>query len=138
MHQRPVFLEFLHVVFFLFHLIESYSQHFFSLTLKVQECVWSLEVIKIILDIVVIVDVFFNLLFPLEHLHLVKHQLRVEVVEENPHFCLLLVVEVEPELLHFERLVLHVVAEVDKSDSELEGLTEDLGINALYDHLVTV
>lgn len=122
-----IFLEVVSLLCLFFYEVKGHANVGFTLRLEVEEAVRPLKLIQIALDIIVVVNILLQLRPPLPTLLLVHEILAVHVVEVDAHLgavrvalpaevllllLLLLVVqvEVEPQLLHFDREVVHVLA----------------------------
>lgn len=82
--------------------LKLHPNELFSLLLEVEELIGVLELAKVGLNVHEVSDVLHDLVAPLSHLLVVHELLAVAVVEKDAHFRLHLVLEVEPELLHFD------------------------------------
>ena len=83
-----------------------------SLMLKVQELIGLLQLLQVQVDVLVVVNVLHDLGSPFAHLLVVHELLTIEVVEQDSDPATPLVFELEPELLDFERDVVHVLSQV--------------------------
>lgn len=99
-----------------------------SLRLEVQKSVRSLELVQVALNVVVVVNVFLELGSPLSALLLIHEILTVHVVEVDSYLCpvwialatarhvLLVHVEVEPQVLHLNRQIIHILPQFTQAD----------------------
>ena len=84
-----------------------------------------LELVQVVLNVVIVVDVFFDLGSPFKALLIVRELLAVAIIE---HYSdLAAVSKIEPELLYFDGGVVHVFSEILQRDSvfQLDRLASD-------------
>jgi hypothetical protein len=77
----------------------------------IQEVIWTLKLIEININVLPIFNVLSDLMFPFEALHIIHELFTVAVVEKYSDFCLLVVLEIKPQLLDFNCLIVHIFSE---------------------------
>lgn len=148
---RPLVFELNLFVCLFLDVVKSQAQIIFALCLEVKEAVRSLKLIQISLNVVVIVNVLLDLGSPLPTLLIIHEILTVHVIKVDAHLGaegisigaghlgLVAHIEVKPQLLHFNRILLHVVFELTHQYLSAYASTKDFGVNYLqYDLIIVI
>lgn len=135
-------LEFISLYCFFFDKVKSQADISFSLSLKVKKSIRPLKLVQIPLNVIVVIYIFLQLGPPFTSLLLIHEILTVHIVEVNSHLwavlvwliiwrLLILQVKVEPQLLDFDRQVIHILPELFHHDIGFYARTQDLRVDDL-------
>jgi hypothetical protein len=116
-----IFLEFILSFSFILHLIKSHTQLLFSLAFEIEKLIRLLQSVKVILNIIVVLYVFFQLRLPLSNLILVQHELIVDIIDQDPYFGVISILKEEPLLLNLELCVVHEFSQFKQWNHHLKS-----------------
>lgn len=115
LHCMELWICFLKCFLCLLLLLNLFTWHsylFIQFSLMIQEMIRFLKSLQIDVNIVPILNIFFNLMSPFTTLCIIHHLLIVTIIKQNPDLCFCLVLKVKPQFLYFIWWINHVTIQL--------------------------